>query len=164
MTTYRQRTRAEKMATRKSIAALALTLLATQAHAAPSCTITACRGGGIADQCYTAIAKQARAMRKAGCGQIQVASGVSSYAMATTVGNCIVAGSVIKVHKPYTLVKGQYAAQEQGSKWHTYYFSRLTPQLRNAFYASAGNSRKGWMNAFFMTAISANKTGMRICK
>jgi hypothetical protein len=145
------------------IAALSVTtplLSAAQANAS-NCEITSCRGGGHVSRCWNAMQREANTKRKQ-CGIVVIASGVSAYAMATTLpGTCIKSNATISIHRPY---RTSYKTVARGSRWHNYYFGRIRPSAVRYFQARGGMQREGFNNATYMVAVPARLTGVPICR
>jgi hypothetical protein len=140
--------------------AMSLAVYSTDAISAGSCEITSCRGGGSVPGCLAKIRKEHAAKRKS-CDQVQIGSGSSAYAMATSLPDvCIKQGARIGIHRPYRKSLREVAV---GSYYHNTYFGHIRRQSVAYFTSKGGMKRKGFSNAASMIYVPASKTGVPPC-
>jgi hypothetical protein len=89
---------------------------------------------------------------------VKIKTGYSAYAMASGFSNtCIEKDASLYLHLPYG--RG-YKTRPIATN---YYRSRIKATVWGKFIAKGGAKRSGVANAWFMTRIPANETGIPLC-
>jgi hypothetical protein len=141
----------------KKLLILAFTILMSGEAHPSDCTLRSCSNGGPIVKCWGKLKAEHQAKLRS-CGVVKIKTGYSAYAMASGLPNtCIEKGASLHLHLPY----GQgYKTRPVSTN---YYRNRIKATVWAKFIAKGGAKRSGISNAWFMTRIPANETGIPLC-
>jgi hypothetical protein len=138
------------------LAAVKALSLIGEAYSA-DCTLRSCSNGGPIVKCWEKLKVEHQAKLRS-CGVVKIKTGYSAYAMASGLPNtCIERDASLYLHLPYG--RG-YKTRPIATN---YYRSRIKATVWAKFIAKGGAKRSGVSNAWFMTRVPANETGIPVC-
>jgi hypothetical protein len=142
---------------------LTLTLISIQVQASVpvptrNCTLQSCVKGGPIVDCWEKLKAEYQTKLRS-CSVVKIKTGYSAYAMVSNFRNaCIEKDASLWLHLPYG--RG-YRTRPIATE---YYRNRIRASLWAKFVSKGGTNRNGLANAWFMTRIPANETGIPLCK